>query len=69
MKNILESLESIQGISDYLKENTQTEVNEGLKDILNTIKSKFKKVFTYHVFYSIINLLINLRGLIWKFLT
>ena len=47
MKNILESLESIQGISDYLKENTQTEVNEGLKDILNTIKSKFKKVFTY----------------------
>ena len=47
MKNILESLESIQGISDYLKENTQAEVNEGLKDVLNTVKSKFKKVFTY----------------------
>lgn len=47
MKNILESLESIQGISDYLKENTQTEVNEGLKDVINTVKSKFKKVFTY----------------------
>ena len=44
MKTINESLKEIKGISSYIKD---SEVNEGLKDVLNTVKSKFQKVFTY----------------------
>lgn len=45
MKTIKESLMSIQEISEYIK-GTEN-VDEGLKDVLNTIKAKFSKVFTY----------------------
>ena len=45
MKTIKESLGSIQEISEYIK-GTEN-VDEGLKDVLNTIKAKFSKVFTY----------------------
>ena len=44
MKTINESLREIKGISSYIKD---SEVNEGLKDVLNTIKDKFQKVFKY----------------------
>jgi MoxR-like ATPase len=45
MKTIKESLMSIQEISEYIK-GTEN-VDEGLKDAWNTLKAKFKQVFTY----------------------
>ena len=45
MKNITESLNDIQGITPYLK--GEETLNEGLKDVLNKVKNKFKEVFTY----------------------
>ena len=45
MKNITESLNDIQGLTPYLK--GEEPLNEGLKDVLNKVKSKFKEVFTY----------------------
>ena len=44
MRNIKESLNEIQGITPYLK---GERLDEGLKEILNTVKSKFKQVFVY----------------------
>lgn len=44
MKTINESLREIKGISSYIKD---SEVNESFKDVLNTIKNKFQKVFKY----------------------
>lgn len=44
MRNIKESLNEIQGITPYLK---GEKIDEGLKEIFNTVKSKFKQVFIY----------------------
>lgn len=44
MKKINECFEDMQDITSYLKGEN---VNEGLKDVLKTIKEKFKKVFQY----------------------
>lgn len=44
MRNIKESLNEIQGITPYLK---GERLDEGLKEILNAVKSKFKQAFVY----------------------
>lgn len=45
MKNITESLNEIQDLTPYLK--GETKIDEGLKEIFNTVKAKFRQVFTY----------------------
>ena len=45
MKNITESLNEIQDITPYLR--GKETIDEGLKDVFNTIKSKFKAAFLY----------------------
>ena len=48
MKNLNEVLHEMESISDYLNAINESEVvDEGLKDILNSLKSKFKKVIDY----------------------
>lgn len=46
MKNLNESLNEIEGLTPYLKSKTET-IDEGLKDIFNVVKSKFKQAFVY----------------------
>ena len=45
MRNINECLNEIQGITPYLK--GEEKIDEGLKDIFNVVKSKFKAAFLY----------------------
>lgn len=47
MRNIRESFENVQGISSYLNSKSSMRVDEGFKDILNTLKNKFKHVVQY----------------------
>lgn len=49
MKNISESFEDIQNISTYLRNNIEREenINEGVKDVFNKLKTKFKQIFNY----------------------
>lgn len=44
MKNIVESLNEIQDITPYLK---KEKVDEGLKDLLLSVRDKFKEAWTY----------------------
>ena len=44
MKDIRKSFSNIQDVSSYLK---SERVDEGLKEIFNAVKAKFKKVFVY----------------------
>lgn len=53
MKDIRQCFENMKDITPYLKKDES--VNEGLKDILNIIKTKIKNVFTY------------LKGIVAKF--
>ena len=43
MRNITETLTEIQDITPYLR--GEEKIDEGLKDIFNTVKSKFKAAF------------------------
>ena len=45
MKNITESLNEIQDITPYLK--GEEKIDEGLKDVLNAVKAKFKQAWAY----------------------
>lgn len=45
MKNITESLNEIQDITPYLK--GEEKIDEGLKDVLNVVKAKFKQAWAY----------------------
>ena len=45
MRNITETLNEIQDITPYLR--GEEKIDEGLKDIFNTVKSKFKAAFLY----------------------
>lgn len=45
MKDIRESFNGIQDITPYLK--GEEKINEGLKDVFNSVKAKFKQVFLY----------------------
>lgn len=45
MKNITECLNEIHGITPYLK--GEEKIDEGLKDVFNAVKSKFKQAFLY----------------------
>ena len=47
MKNIQEKFEETQSLSEYINDKIEPNVNEGLKDIFNIVKSKFKKVWEY----------------------
>ena len=47
MKNIQEKFNGIQSISEYINDNMEPNVNEGLKDIFNAVKTKFKKAWEY----------------------
>ena len=47
MKNIQEKFEGIQSITEYINDNMEPNVNEGLKDIFNAVKSKFQKAWEY----------------------
>lgn len=47
MKDILESLSEVQGLVDYLDEQREEQLDEGLKDILATLKRKFKQVVNF----------------------
>ena len=55
MKDIKESIQEVQNIVEFLQDQAKNPVNEGLKDVLNNLKNKFKKVVQY------------LRGLVAKF--
>ena len=45
MKNIKDCFEGMQDITPYLKGETQ--IDEGLRDILNTVKAKFQQAWSY----------------------
>ena len=45
MKNIKESLNEIQDITPYLR--GEEKIDEGLKDILKAVKTKFKQAWAY----------------------
>ena len=47
MQNIQEKFQNIQPISEYVDSKVEPYVNEGLKDIFNAVKDKFKKVWEY----------------------
>lgn len=47
MKNIQEKFEETQSLSEYINDKIEPNVNEGLKDVFNIVKSKFKKVWEY----------------------
>ena len=47
MKDIKECFEGMEGITPYLKNANQEPINEGLKDILKTVKDKFKQAWAY----------------------
>lgn len=47
MKNIQEKFEGIQSITEYINDNMEANVSEGLKDIFNAVKTKFKKAWEY----------------------
>lgn len=47
MVNIQETLSEIQGLSDYLAEQNVEQLDEGLKDIIDALKRKFKQVVNY----------------------
>ena len=47
MRNIQEKFEGIQSITEYINDKIEPNVNEGLKDIFNAVKAKFKKAWEY----------------------
>ena len=47
MKDIQESLLEIQGLVDYINEQSEHQIDEGLGDIFNALKKKFKQVVNY----------------------
>lgn len=47
MRNIQEKFEGIQSITEYINDRIEPNVNEGLKDIFNAVKAKFKKAWEY----------------------
>ena len=47
MRNIQEKFEGIQSITEYINDKIEPNVNEGLKDIFNAVKTKFKKAWAY----------------------
>ena len=47
MKNIQEKFDGIQSITEYINDNMEANVSEGLKDIFNAVKAKFKKAWEY----------------------
>ena len=47
MKDIQESLLEIQGLVDYIDEQSEHQIDEGLRDIFNALKKKFKQVVNY----------------------
>ena len=48
MKQIRESFDDTQNIVDFMKSNlTESRVDEGWKDFVNSVKAKFKQVFEY----------------------
>lgn len=54
MTNINEVLSEVQSLTDFLNEQRTEQIDEGLKDIINSLKKKFKQVVQY------------LRGLVAK---
>ncbi len=60
MKDIKESLMEIQGICDFLAEQQEEQIDEGLKDIINSLKKKFKQVADY-----LFGLVAKLTGSYW----
>lgn len=47
MRNIQEKFEGIQSINEYINDNMEANVSEGLKDIFDAVKTKFKKAWEY----------------------
>lgn len=47
MKDILESLSEVQGLVDYLDDQREEYIDEGLKDIIASLKRKFKQVVNF----------------------
>ena len=47
MIDIKEALLDVQNLSDYIAEHREEHIDEGLRDIINTLKRKFKQVVTY----------------------
>ena len=47
MVNIQETLLDIQSLSDYLAEQQDSQIDEGLKEIIAGLKRKFKQVVNY----------------------
>lgn len=61
MKNIRESLGSVERLSDFLADRTTgQQVDEGFKDILNNLKQKFKQVWKY-----VTGFVVKLTGSYW----
>jgi hypothetical protein len=47
MKDIQESLLEVQSLVDFIDDQREEHIDEGLKDILNTLKRKFKQVVSF----------------------
>jgi hypothetical protein len=47
MRNIQEKFNGIQSISEYISDQMEPNVNEGLKDVFKAVKDKFKKAWEY----------------------
>ena len=47
MLDIRELMKSSQGLTEFINEGRETQLDEGLKDILNSLKRKFKQVTEY----------------------
>ena len=47
MIDIKEALLDVQNLSDYIAEHREEHIDEGLRDIINALKRKFKQVVTY----------------------
>lgn len=47
MKDINETLREVQGLVDYIEDQREEQIDEGLKDIINSLKRKFKQVVNF----------------------
>lgn len=47
MKNILESLEGTQPLTNFIKEQREERIDEGFRDFLDNLKQKFKQALSY----------------------
>lgn len=60
MKNILEALEDVQSLSDFINDQKELQIDESLRDIIQALKKRFKQVWDY-----LHGLVVKLTGSYW----